>query len=126
MSDLHFIDLFVAWTPLAVAFLLLFGLVLVVLSVIIYMNRVVVCAWFNARWGEKSSAEARTIAIWTTGYYAASRLGIPEVEPISLSLCLVGWARAAWKFIRPDGPSPAPQDSIPAALAASAPAQEGQ
>jgi len=99
----------VLWTPISVALLALFCLAVFVVAGLTHAFRSQICAWFAARWVEQSSAHARTIAITTTAAYVGSRLGIPSVDPVSLTLVTTGWAWALWQFIKPDmSPNPPP------------------
>jgi hypothetical protein len=116
MDGINKLDLFVAWTPLAVMALAVVLLFLLAVAVIVYGNRAAISAWFAARWVEQSSAQARKIAVGSSLLYVGSRIGIPTVDPVSLTLVAGAWLYAIRKFVLPD----------PAAPAASAPAQEGQ
>jgi hypothetical protein len=139
--DINPIDIFVAWTPVACAALALFMLFLLLLAVLIWRNQAVIVAWFDTRWGEKSTAHARTVAITVTLMWLLDQVNmLPPGQHVPILLVRAGWVTALALFVWPDAnlpdlpalePSlspvstsqPAATDSV--AAAASPPAQEG-
>jgi len=104
----------VLWTPVSVALLALFLLVLLVVAILAYGNRIVIVTWFRARWVETSTAHARTVAISTTSAWLIGEAGIPGVEPVSFTLVKAGWLAALAMFIKSDA-TPNPSAAGPSA-----------
>jgi hypothetical protein len=110
------IDVFVAWTPVSVAALALFLLLVTISAVLVYVFRAQVGAWFSARWNENSTAHARTVAWSSTLTYIGGRIGLTPPVPWQATGLL--WLTAAAMFIKADANSSASKPAVAGAPAA--------
>ena len=93
----------VLWTPVSVAILVLFIVVLLVVAILVWGNRAGLVGWFTARLAEGSTKHAYTVALSTTAAWLLDLAGmLPAGEHVPFALVRVGWLIALALFIKPD------------------------
>lgn len=100
---MDWMTVFMLWTPVSVALLLLFLLVVLVAAILVYFNRVPVVAWFQARLTESSTAHAFNLALTTTSAWLLDMAGaLPADQHVPFLLVKAGWLIALALFIKSD------------------------
>jgi hypothetical protein len=88
------------WGPLSAALFVIFLIVMLVVAVLLYVHRVAFGAWFLARWTERSTAQARALALATSLAWLSGYLHI--TDPVPFHLVVAGWFGALALFVKTD------------------------
>jgi len=103
MEKLDIYTAVVLWTPISVGLLAAYLLAVIALAVLLFVNRVAVGTWFNARLQETSTKHAFNVALTTTSSWLFDLAGmLPAGDHMPFKLVEFGWLVALALFIKPD------------------------